>query len=223
LSLQEHLSGQISVLSLPQKQSDALIYLTQWLSPSGYLEGSAESWARGTVWSPRELEAVVPALQSLDPPGIGARSLRECLLLQLKYQPKTLAFLLVQYYLEALGNCTATSLEAKQNRELLLQKLLQNPQVSLDTNMETLTAALSQIQELEPRPARNFGHINVPIVTPDLKAERQSGGDWRVSQSMRLISAFVLMAKPLSCWRYQTNVQEIPNGWKSYYKKLRTY
>jgi hypothetical protein len=99
LSLQEHLSGQISVLSLPQKQNDALIYLTQWLSPSGYLEGSAESWARGTVWSPREVKAVVPAIPSLDPPGIGARSLRECLLLQLKYQLKTLAFLLVQYYL----------------------------------------------------------------------------------------------------------------------------
>jgi len=192
LSLQKHLSGQISVLSLPQKQRDALIYLTQWLSPSGYLEGSAESWARGTVWSPRELEAVVPALQSLDPPGIGARSLRECLLLQLKYQPQTLAFLLVKYYLEALVNCTGSSLEAKQNRELLLQKLHQNPQVSLDTNMETLTAALSQIQELEPRPARNFGHINVPIVTPDLKAERQSGGDWQVSPISEVNQRFCL-------------------------------
>jgi DNA-directed RNA polymerase specialized sigma54-like protein len=113
-------------------------------------------------------------------------------LLQLKYQPQTLAFLLVQYYLEALATCTGTSLEAKQNRESLLQNLHQNPQVSLDTNMETLTAALSQIQELEPRPARNFGHINVPIVTPDLKAERQSGGDWQVSPIYEVNQRFCL-------------------------------
>ena len=99
LSLEEHLSGQISALSLPQKQCDALIYLTQWLSASGYLEGSAESWATGTVWSAKELEAVVPYLQNLDPPGIGARSLRECLLLQLKDQPQSLAFILVKEYL----------------------------------------------------------------------------------------------------------------------------
>lgn len=190
-SLQEHLYGQISALSLPQKQSDALIYLTQWLSPSGYLEGSAESWAAGTVWSPKELEAARPALQSLDPPGIGARSLRECLLLQLKDQPQALAFLLVQYYLEALANCTGSSLEAKQNREALLQKLHQNPQFS-DTNIETLTAAISQIQELEPRPARSFGQTNVPIVTPDLKAELRSGQGWQVSPIYEVNQRFCL-------------------------------
>ena len=74
----------------------------------------------------------------------------------------------------------------------MLQKLHQNPQVSLDTNMETLTAALSQIQELEPRPARNFGHINVPIVTPDRKAEPQSGGDWQVSPIYEVNQRFCL-------------------------------
>ncbi|MBA3923681.1 MAG: RNA polymerase subunit sigma-54, partial [Nostocaceae cyanobacterium] len=37
-NLQEHLSGQISALSLPSGQRSALVYLTQWLSPAGYLE-----------------------------------------------------------------------------------------------------------------------------------------------------------------------------------------
>ena len=83
-SLEEHLYGQISALSLPSRQREALVYLAQWLSSSGYLEETAETWATGSVWSSGELEAVVPILQSFDPPGIGARSLRECLLLQLK-------------------------------------------------------------------------------------------------------------------------------------------
>jgi RNA polymerase sigma-54 factor len=58
--------------------------------------------------------------------------------------------------------------------------------------METLTAALSQIQELEPRPARKFGNINVPIVTPDLKAEPQSGGDWQFSPIYEVNQRFCL-------------------------------
>ncbi len=95
LSLQEHLSGQISALSLPSRQREALIYLTQWLSKSGYLEATAEDVAQGSVWSSKELEAIVPILQSLDPPGIGARSLRECLLLQLKDRPQSLTAIIV--------------------------------------------------------------------------------------------------------------------------------
>ncbi len=191
-SLQEHLAGQISALSLPSRQREALLYLTQWLSNSGYLQETPEIWAAGSVWSSRELEAVVPYLQSLDPPGIGARSLRECLLLQLKNQPQSLAFLLVQEYLEELASCTGSSLEARHNCEVLLQKLTQNCQVSLDADIKTITVAIRQIQELEPRPARNFGDSNVPIVTPDLKAEPQTIGGWRVSLTYEVEQRFCL-------------------------------
>ncbi|MBV8882540.1 MAG: hypothetical protein JO235_00870 [Chroococcidiopsidaceae cyanobacterium CP_BM_RX_35] len=123
LSLQEHLSGQISALSLPLAQRDALLYLTQWLSNAGYLETDAQTWANGSPWSPKELETIVPLLQNLDPPGIGARSLRECLLLQLKEPAQSLPALLVRDYLQQLANCTGSSLEAKQSREWLLQTL----------------------------------------------------------------------------------------------------
>lgn len=195
-NLQEHLQGQISALSLPPRQMDALIYLTQWLSNSGYLEETPEVWANGSVWSPRELEAVVPILQSLDPPGIGARSLQECLLLQLKDQPQSLAALLVQEYLEEVATCTGSSSQARQNREALLQKLRAH-QIPFDADLKTLEAAIKQIQDLEPRPARDFGHSDSPTVTPDLKASLATGG-WQVSLTYEVGQRFCLNSEAVS-------------------------
>lgn len=211
-NLQEHLLGQISALSLSSRQREALIYLTQWLLPSGYLEGSAQDWVAGTVWNPEELEAVVPLLQRLDPPGVGARSLRDCLLLQLQDRPQSLAFLLVQDYLEELAKCTGNSLEARQNCESLRQKLHQHNQgmaYRAPTDIETITAAIRQIQELEPRPARNFGHSNAPIVTPDLKADPQSTGGWQVSLVYEVNQRFCLNSEAIELLTKKTKrVQE---------------
>lgn len=175
-NLQEHLRGQISALSLSQRQRESLLYLTQWLSPSGYLEESPQVWAAGSGFCASELEAVIPHLQSLDPPGIGARSLQECLLLQLGHEPASLATVLVQNYLEKMATCVGDSTEAKRNRKALLQKL---QQTRPETDLESLETALRLIQTLEPRPGRNFSHSPAPIVTPDLKIERQPDG-WRV-------------------------------------------
>lgn len=175
-NLQAHLAGQISALSLPLRQQEALLYLTYWLSPSGYLEDSAQTWAGESQWRAEELIAVVPLLQNLDPPGIGARSLQECLLLQLRDQTHSLATVLVQNHLEAIATCIAESTQTDLNRGILLQTLQQtNSPISIN-DLET---AIRQIQALEPRPARNFSHSPVLIVTPDLKAEAQANG-WQV-------------------------------------------
>ena len=196
LTLQEHLYGQISALSLSSRQCEALVYLTQWLSNSGYLEETPETWAAGSPWSPRELEAVVPLLQSLDPPGLGARSLQECLLLQLQDQPQRLPALLVREYLEELADCAESSLEAR-SCEALLQKLRLRDQIPPNANLETLQIAIRQIQNLEPRPARNFGSSGAPIVTPDLKAEPQATGVWQVSLAFEVNQRFCLNQEAL--------------------------
>ncbi|MFN6477529.1 RNA polymerase subunit sigma-54 [Nostoc sp. DedQUE07] len=192
LSLSEHLLGQISVLSIPSRQRKALTYLTQWLSNSGYLEETPEVWANGSIWSTKELEAVIPLLQSLDPPGIGTRTLQECLLIQLTNQPESLAFLLVKNYLEDIANCIGNTSESKQNYQVLLQKLNQNINVDIDK----ITDAIHEIQELEPRPARNFGGSNAPIVTPDLKVELIAGS-WQISLAYEVKQRFCLNSEAI--------------------------
>jgi RNA polymerase sigma-54 factor len=195
-SLQEHLRGQISALDLASRRREALIYLTQWLSPSGYLEESPQVWAAGSPWSAKELEAVVPLLQNLDPPGVGARSLQECLLLQLRDQPESLAVLLVQDDLEDVAECIGHSTEAKHNQKLLLEKLqqrLSEPSLSL----QALTAAIVEIQMLEPRPGRNFSYCPAAIVTPDLRAEPH-GNEWQVSLVCQVNQEFSLDEEALA-------------------------
>ncbi|MEH2186210.1 MAG: RNA polymerase subunit sigma-54 [Nostoc sp.] len=192
LSLSEHLFGQISALSIPSIQREALTYLTQWLSNSGYLEETPEIWADGSIWSAKELEAVVPLLQSLDPPGIGTRSLQECLLTQLKDQPESLTYLLVKNYFEDIANCVGNSSESKQNCQVLLQKLNQN----INVDIEKITDAIHEIQELEPRPARNFGRSDAPIVTPDLKI-KLIAGSWQVSLAYEVKQRFCLNSEAI--------------------------
>ncbi|MGF2034952.1 MAG: RNA polymerase subunit sigma-54 [Nostoc sp. CmiVER01] len=195
LSLSEHLIGQISALPIPYKQREALIYLTQWLSNSGYLEETPEVWADDSIWSAKELQAVVPLLQSLDPPGIGTRTLQECLLIQLKDHPESLTFLLVQNYLEDIANCVGNSSESKQNFQALLQKLCRNHQ-NLDVDINKINDAIQKIQELEPRPARNFGGSDAPIVTPDLKVELIAES-WQISLAYEVKQRFCLNSEAI--------------------------
>ncbi|OKH21630.1 RNA polymerase subunit sigma-54 [Chroogloeocystis siderophila] len=180
-TIQEHLYGQIAALSISTQQREALIYLTQWLSSAGYLEQTPETWTKGTSWSPQELERCVPILQSLDPPGIGARSLRECLLLQLQDCTEDLAKILICDYLEELADCVGNSSTAIENCERLRQQLNSSLQLSTKITYKDLQVAIAQIQTLEPRPARNFGYSNTPIITPDLQAELTVHQTWQVS------------------------------------------
>ncbi|MCW5315116.1 RNA polymerase subunit sigma-54 [Nostoc sp. KVJ3] len=194
-SLQEHLRGQIAALDLPPKQREALSYLMQWVSPSGYLEESPQVWISGSAWNVKELEVVVSHLQSLDPPGIGARSPQECLLLQLQDRPNSLAALLVRDYLADVANCIGNSTQGNEHQQLLLKKLqLYAERVSVvesPINLTTLKAAIQEIQTLEPRPGRNFSHHPVAIATPDLQAEFNANG-WQVSLTSEVSQEFCL-------------------------------
>ncbi|MGH2514270.1 MAG: RNA polymerase factor sigma-54, partial [Ktedonobacterales bacterium] len=78
----EHLMRQLGA-TLPQNDLDIAEYLVGNLNSHGYLTVSVAEAAEVLRMSERRVEAVLAALQTLDPPGIGARDLRECLLIQL--------------------------------------------------------------------------------------------------------------------------------------------
>ena len=82
-SLSDYLLRQLSVVVPPSEQPIAE-YLVGNLTPQGYLSVSVAETAQVLAVSSQRVEAVLAALHTLDPPGIGARDLRECLLLQLQ-------------------------------------------------------------------------------------------------------------------------------------------
>jgi RNA polymerase sigma-54 factor len=84
LSLPERLLGELGAV-LPPAQMVIAQFLVGNLDERGFLECSVEDAARILEVSPAEVEAVLRELQQQEPVGIGARDLRECLLLQLDY------------------------------------------------------------------------------------------------------------------------------------------
>ncbi len=83
-------------------------YLVGSLDSDGYLRASTYEISTHFDIEPEKVEEVIAALQSLEPPGIGARDIRECMVLQLKYLAAMgvehpLAMTLVEDYLEDLG------------------------------------------------------------------------------------------------------------------------
>lgn len=106
-TLAEHLLVQLGTL-LPGDDQPIAEYLVGNLDSHGYLTGSLAEAAETLDVPLERAERVLAALQTLDPPGIGARDLRECLLLQMRMfrergQPYPLAEQLIDGYLSALG------------------------------------------------------------------------------------------------------------------------
>lgn len=120
----------------------------------------------GTAISLEEVIAVLHRIQQFDPPGVAARDLRECLLIQLRQLPKSPdredAILLVDQFLEALGSRDFT---------LIMRK---------SRLTETrLKAAIALVQTLNPYPGSSVEADETQYVVPDVIV-RKDKGRWRV-------------------------------------------
>jgi RNA polymerase sigma-54 factor len=107
VSLEEKLLMDLGAM-LDEEDMPIAEYLVGSLDADGYLRCSTYEVCAELDVEPEQVEAVIRALQSLDPPGIGARDIRECMVLQLKYleargESNRLAIPLVQEHLEDLG------------------------------------------------------------------------------------------------------------------------
>jgi RNA polymerase sigma-54 factor len=107
VSLEEKLLMDLGAM-LPHEDMPIAEYLVGSLDTDGYLRCSVYEVCLELDVEPEQVERVIAALQSLDPPGIGARDIRECMVLQLKYlqargEYNPLAISLVEDHLEDLG------------------------------------------------------------------------------------------------------------------------
>ncbi len=126
------------------------------------LNGDTQSWHAEQMKLAKEALAIV---QRLDPPGIGARNLKECLLLQLT--PGLLFYeelqVLIENHLEDLEN----------NRLPLISK-------KTGFSIETIQESWEDLRTLKPKPGSEFNETLVPSVTPDVFVETKSEGGYKV-------------------------------------------
>ncbi|MCQ2402562.1 MAG: RNA polymerase factor sigma-54 [Lentisphaeria bacterium] len=132
---------------------------------AGYLQGTDEELCEQTGATPEELHRAIEAMQTLDPPGICARNLQECLLLQLKRQRLvgSLEWDIVSKHLEDL----------ERNR---LPKIAKE----IDCDVDEVQEAVFRIRKLHPTPGSLLHSEAVPTVLPDVFLERDAKGIWSV-------------------------------------------
>ena len=152
-SLTDHLLWQLQMNPLDSEEESVVAQLLGNMDKDGYLQLPIEEVA---FQSGRDFEMVERALHrihELDPPGVGARDLRECLLLQLRARGEedSLVGLIVRDHLALLEGRRFTKI-AKE----------------LGVSVDDVVAAATAIATLEPKPGRNFGEGDIRYITPDV-------------------------------------------------------
>lgn len=166
-TLEENLKGQLSWFNLSPEQRALCETVIGNLDRFGYLRVPIEDlWSQDAKEDEkaRWLDAL-KTVQTLEPRGVGARSLSEALLLQLPAE-------LPDY--EAVRRLIENHLD-----DFLHNRI---PQISKMTgySLSRIEAALAEIRRLNPRPGSEFDRTTVPIVSPDVYVERGENGLWRV-------------------------------------------
>lgn len=173
LTLVDHLQEQLRLTRVSERDFALVTLLIEELDDSGYLATSLEdillSLPTELEVSLDELTTALRLLQSFDPVGVGARSLAECLLLQLKQMGGS-----EEEDLEVL-ECARTI--AREHLGVLATGNLNKLRDILGVPMPVVRAAHALLLRLEPRPARNWAGEAADYVTPDVVV-RKSGGRW---------------------------------------------
>ena len=164
LSLHQHLSEQMPLVL--KEPAERLIgqYLIDMVDDAGYLPGDL-SLLSEKLGAPQELvDRVLASLQTLDPPGVFARSLKECLALQLqeqnRYDPVISAFL--------------------DNLHLLASHNLPALRKAVGVEMDEIMEIVQEIKRLNPKPGLKYGSVQMQPVVPDVLVRAAPDGSWIV-------------------------------------------
>jgi RNA polymerase sigma-54 factor len=175
-SLAMHLHRQALALRLSELDSAALRYLIESLNDEGYLEDSLQSLAQ-SLGDPEDIEqqdelvhrftVALHLLQSLEPTGVGARDLAECLSLQVKTKLNDLN-LESETATPAKLTCQTALSILKQPIDLLARRDLKKLVQLCRESESNIKDAIALIAHLEPKPGRIFADVQRNIIVPDV-------------------------------------------------------
>ncbi len=172
ITLVDHLTTQLRLMPLGERDRQLISLLIAHLDESGYLQSPLEEILSSTdpalAIEPDELQVALRLLQSLDPVGVGARDLAECLMLQLTALPppvaeRDTALQIVKHHLPLLAA----------HDFLRLRKLLGASDAALRQAQKLITG-------LSPKPGNVFMPMETRYVMPDVNV-RKVRGKWLVN------------------------------------------
>ena len=166
-SLQEYLNDQVSFLDSKPELVQLVRFIISHIDENGRLNSPLEDIAR-TFDRPitaAEAEEALRMVQKLDPPGVGARTVEECLLLQVTPETphREVVRALIQNHLE----------DIRHNRLPIIQR-----RTGYDLNI--IKESIEVLKHLNPWPGSQYSSGNIPYVVPDIIVERNEEGDYTV-------------------------------------------
>ena len=163
VSLREHLAAQVPLVLKEPVERLIGQYLVDMVDEAGYLPGADLGAISEKLGAPQpQVEKVLASLQTLGPPGVFARSLAECLALQLKEQNRYDP--IISRFLENLHLLAGHNIPA-------LRK-------AVGIEMDELLEIIAEIKKLNPKPGLKFGSVQLQPVVPDVLVRAAPDGTW---------------------------------------------
>jgi RNA polymerase sigma-54 factor len=152
-NLSDHLTWQLSMSDASPRTKEIANFIIGNIDEDGYLRASNDEIAAAVGATPEEVETAVKAVQSLDPIGVAARDLRECLLLQLEFLEidDPLVEIIVRDHWD----------EFMQRKFVPLAKVL-------GIDLKKLEGIVEIIKHLDPKPGRKYSNERAIYVEPDV-------------------------------------------------------
>jgi RNA polymerase sigma-54 factor len=164
-TLQQNLLGQLNQTALNAGDRKAAELIVGNIDDNGFLQSTPEEMALNSGIPKEDFEKMLALIQGLHPPGVGARDLRECLLIQLKREGKedSLEYKIVSAHMEDLGRRRFPEIARR-----------------IGINVEDVQKAADNIGRLNPRPGQVFATAPQNYVLPDVTVEKVDG-DYQIT------------------------------------------
>jgi RNA polymerase sigma-54 factor len=152
-SLGDHLIWQLDMSVIPGKQKEIARGIIGNLDDDGYLRVSLEDIAAMGPWPLEEVEQVLHLVQEFDPPGVAARDLKECLMIQLSFHDM---------------EGTPAETIVKDHMVLLQGRKFKELAQALGCSLEEVMHYVDTIRHLDPKPGKKYNAVSNNYVIPDV-------------------------------------------------------
>ncbi|HLY10967.1 MAG TPA: hypothetical protein VKW04_16825 [Planctomycetota bacterium] len=186
-SLREHLSGQLVGLELPDEDREFCDHVIENIDDHGYIKVSLDDMVGSLPESLRDappevvakkLENAISIIQTLEPKGVGARSIKECLILQLDVTDPRYPILrkMVENHFEDIGaNRLPRIVKSFIADAEMMKDLGYSGEPDPNLVLEDVKVLIAEIAKLNPRPGATYSTDTIPRVTPEVVIKQVDG------------------------------------------------
>jgi len=176
-SLQDYLHFQFLLMELPEQMRLIGKDIIYNIADDGYLKTPLEDIAQTNNTSLESVGAVLRIIQKLDPPGVGARNLTECLLMQLS---------------EDDPNIELKKIIITQHFAQLQPNKLPNLAKMMGKSLGKIQQLAEEIKSLNPHPVAGFSSDDIPYIVPDVIINKLDDGSYEIKIQKESFSSLII-------------------------------